>query len=89
MNSNAQTFDVRWRDPLYKFAERTVRLLFVLKPSDFMLHYHLEVQANPPKIAQKMMLFLASMGEMGLSHDIFFKYYSLGPFEVVEVDVEF
>ena len=31
------------------------------------------------------MLFLASMGETGLSHDIFFKF-SLGPFEVVEVE---
>ena len=31
------------------------------------------------------MLFLASMGETGLSHDIFFKF-SLGPFEVVEVN---
>ena len=38
MNSNAQTFDVRWRDPLYKFAERIVRLNFVFKQSDFMLH---------------------------------------------------
>ena len=31
------------------------------------------------------MLFLASMGETGLSHDIFFKF-SLGPFEVVEAE---
>ena len=31
------------------------------------------------------MLFLASMGEMGLSHDIFFKF-SLRPFEVVEAE---
>jgi hypothetical protein len=31
------------------------------------------------------MLFLASMGETGLSHDIFFKF-SLRPFEVVEVE---
>jgi hypothetical protein len=31
------------------------------------------------------MLFLASMGETGLSHDIFFKF-SLWPFEVVEVE---
>ena len=29
------------------------------------------------------MLFLASMGETGLTHDIFFEF-SLGPFEVVE-----
>ena len=29
------------------------------------------------------MLFLASMGEMGLTHDIFFEF-SLGPFEVDE-----
>jgi hypothetical protein len=36
-------------------------------------HYHLEVQANPKKIAtKKPMLFLASMGETGLSHDFFF-----------------
>ena len=31
------------------------------------------------------MIFLASMEETGLSHDIFFKF-SLGPFEVVEVE---
>ena len=37
------------------------------------LHYHLEVQANSKKNARKKpMLFLASMGETGLSHDIFF-----------------
>ena len=32
---------------------------------------------------KKKMLFLASMGETGLTHYIFFKF-SLGPFEVVE-----
>ena len=49
-------------------------------------HYHLEVQANPPKNVQnKPMLFLASMGETGLYHDIFFKF-SLGPFEVIEAE---
>ena len=31
------------------------------------------------------MLFLASMGETGLAHDIFFEF-SLGPFEVVEAE---
>ena len=31
------------------------------------------------------MLFLASMGESGLTHDIFFEF-SLGPFEVVEAE---
>ena len=31
------------------------------------------------------MLFLASMGETGLTHDIFFEF-SLGPFEVVEAE---
>ena len=31
------------------------------------------------------MLFLASMGETGLSHDIFFEF-SLRPFEVVEAE---
>ena len=30
------------------------------------------------------MLFLASMGKTGLTHDIFFEF-SLGPFEVAEV----
>ena len=36
------------------------------------LHYHLEVQANPKKNAtKKPMIFLGSMGETGLSHDIF------------------
>jgi hypothetical protein len=31
------------------------------------------------------MLFLASMGETGLNHDIFFEF-SLGPLEVVEAE---
>ena len=31
------------------------------------------------------MLFLVSMGETGLTHDIFFEF-SLGPFEVVEAE---
>ena len=31
------------------------------------------------------MLFLASMGKTGLTHDIFFEF-SLGPFEVVEAE---
>ena len=35
-------------------------------------HYHLEIQANPQKMAQKDDAILASMGETGLSHDIFF-----------------
>ena len=50
------------------------------------MHYYLEVQANPPKkCTKKLMLFLASMGETGLTHDIFFKF-SLRPFEVVEAE---
>ena len=45
------------------------------------IHYNLEVQANPQKNGtKKPMLFLASMGETGLSHDIFFKF-SVGPNE--------
>ena len=48
-------------------------------------HYHLEVQANPPKKAKKNNAFLASIGETGLSHDIFFKF-SLWPFKVVEIE---
>ena len=36
-------------------------------------HHHLQVQANSKKIAEKKgMLFLVSMGETGLCHDIFF-----------------
>ena len=46
-------------------------------------HYHL--QADPKKLHKKTMLFLASMGEMRLSHDIFLKF-SLRPFEVFEVE---
>ena len=50
------------------------------------VHYHLQVQANPPKnYTKKKMLFLASMGETGLIHDIFFEF-SPGPFEVVEAE---
>ena len=49
-------------------------------------HYHLEVQANSKKnCPKKPMLFLVSMGKTGLSHDIFFKF-SVGPFEVIEVE---
>ena len=37
-----------------------------------MNRYHLELQANPQKIGQKnLMLWLPSIGETGLSHDIF------------------
>jgi hypothetical protein len=40
----------------------------------YIIHYHLEVQANHSKNAtKKTMLILASMGETGLSHDIFFE----------------
>ena len=38
----------------------------------YTLHYHLQVQANHKKMYKKTMLFLASMGETGLTHDIFF-----------------
>ena len=48
------------------------------------LHYHLHVQANPKKLYKKGRLFLVSMGETGLCHDIFFKF-SLRPFKVIEV----
>ena len=44
-------------------------------------HYHLEGQGNQ----KKMMLFLASMGKTGLTHEIFFEF-SLRPFEVVEFE---
>ena len=47
------------------------------------IHYNLEVQANTKKNGtKKPMLFLASMGETALSHDLFFKF-SVGPVEVV------
>ena len=39
---------------------------------------------TPKKLYKKTKLFLASMGEMGLSHDILLKF-SLWPYEVVEV----
>ena len=50
------------------------------------LHYHLQVEPNPPKNCTiKPMLFSVSMGKTGLTHDIFFEF-SLRPFEVVEVE---
>ena len=39
---------------------------------NYLKHYYLEVQANPKNCTKKPMLFLASMGETGLTHDIFF-----------------
>ena len=59
----------------------------MLKPTvTNVLHYHLQVQANSKKnCTKKPMLFLASMGKTGLTHDIFFEF-SLGPFEVVEAE---
>ena len=50
-------------------------------------HYHLKVQANPKNMQKIPMLFFASMGETGLSHDISFKF-SVRPFEVEVVEVE-
>ena len=40
---------------------------------------------TPKKMAQKTMLYLASMGKTELSHDIFFKF-SVEPFELFEVE---
>ena len=40
---------------------------------------------TPKNGTKKPMLFLASMGKTGLTHDIFFKF-SVGPFEVVEAE---
>ena len=53
----------------------------------YTVHYHLQVQANPKKklYKKKTMLFLASIGELGLTHDIFFEF-SLRPFKVVEAE---
>ena len=50
-------------------------------------HYHLEVQANPPKkkLHTKNIATFSINGKMGLSNDFFFKF-SLRPFEVVEVE---
>ena len=40
-------------------------------------HYHLQVKANPQKNGtKKPMLFLASIGKTGLSHDILFQILS-------------
>ena len=53
-------------------------------------HYHLQVQAKPKKIAQKKtLLFLASMGETGLCHDIFFLNSHLGLLRSLRINVEF
>ena len=40
---------------------------------------------TPKNGTKKPMLFLASMGKTGLTHDIFFEF-SLGPFEVIEAE---
>ena len=57
-----------------------------VEPSGTLTHYHLQVEANSKKnCTKKPMLFLASMGKTGLTHDIFFKF-SVGPFEVVEAE---
>ena len=58
--------------PLQTENRFSVILLTVLPKELHDVHYHLEVQANPNKIVQKTMLFLASMGKTGLTHDIFF-----------------
>ena len=51
------------------------RKYFQIGPIQCTKHYHLEVRDNPKKIVQKnTILFLASMGETGLSHEIFFKF---------------
>ena len=58
-------------------------LILLLSALTVMLrHYHLEVQANPPKMAPKTDAIFSIYGTMGLSHDIFFKF-SLRPFEVL------
>ena len=45
----------------------------------------LEPQANPKKIGQKNYFYIASMGETGLSHDIFYDF-KLRPLVVVEIE---
>ena len=69
------------------FCPTIVVFLRTLSKTDCLyVHYHLQVQANPKKIVQKKtMLFLASMGETGLTHYICFEF-SLGPFKVVEAE---
>ena len=68
--------------PKIKLFQTSCALLHAVVVRLQLKHYHLEVQANPQKMAQKKpMLFLASMGETGLSHDIFFKF-SARPFKV-------
>jgi hypothetical protein len=47
--------------------------MIFLKMFLYTLHYHLEVQVNPKEIGQKKpRLLLASMGETGLFHNIYF-----------------
>ena len=56
-----------------------VFLTTLLKTDCLYVHYHLQVQANQKKnCTKKPMLFLASMGKTGLSHDIFFLNSHLG-----------
>ena len=56
-----------------KSAMHSAQSFFVVYTKTFSTHYHLQVQASPKKnVQKKTMLFLASMGETGLCHDIFF-----------------
>ena len=49
-------------------------------------HYHLEVQANPPKNAQKKRCYFSIYGKNGIIPWHFFFKFSLRPFEVVEFE---
>ena len=56
---------------VFIWLTKKVTTLYTFNPT--IIHYHLQVQANSKKkCTKKPMLFLASMGKTGLSHDVFF-----------------
>ena len=68
----------------YHFMWRTYEYSFyTLLQSLYTITY--KSRLTQKKLYKKTMLFLASMGETGLTHDIFFEF-SLRPFEVVEAE---
>ena len=59
----------------------------LVKEADFEAEkfFLLKQKIQLSNFAFHVMVFLVSMGKTGLSHDIFFEF-SVGPFEVVEVE---
>ena len=50
------------------------------------VHYHLEVQAIPKKMAQKNDDIFSIYGRNGIAPQHLFSKFSLGPFKVIEVE---